>query len=197
MVMTNTSNITFDMILSERLGGGEKILWRGAPDARSRALRTLPISVVGVAMIVVSILWRQVALGGPHIDAAGQGNAMLLLALFGIPYVAIGVALCAAPLLVYRNNRRIQYAITNRRAVIAFGIRSAGFFEFAADDISDIYVRKSIIGPADVYFCHAGSRQTDGRRLADPAVFRGVDKPDDVVEHLKCVVNTKVKQLVD
>ena len=101
--------------LPERLPQGERILWQGAPDWKSLALRALHVRVV-VAYFAILFVWSVWA-------AMSEGTALgeaLLIAARLIPVTLAAVGLLAG--YAWLVHRTTVYTITNRRVVMRFGI---------------------------------------------------------------------------
>lgn len=101
--------------LPERLPQGERILWQGAPDWKSLALRALHVRVV-IAYFAILFVWSVWA-------AMSEGTALgeaLLIAARLIPVTLAAVGLLAG--YAWLVHRTTVYTITNRRVVMRFGI---------------------------------------------------------------------------
>jgi hypothetical protein len=101
--------------LPERLPQGEHILWQGAPDWQSLAIRALHVRAV-IAYFAILFVWS--------VWAAIMDGTALGAALF-IAVRLVPVTLAAAGLLAgyaWLVHRTTVYTITNRRVVMRFGI---------------------------------------------------------------------------
>ena len=93
---------------------GERILWRGRPDARvlfaPQDKVLMPISVVWTGGVVV-ILLTSIANGSQH-------GSQLYFSLLGVPFLAFGIYAIVGrfPVKVWKR-RHARYAITDQRAV--------------------------------------------------------------------------------
>ncbi len=93
-------------LLSAELDSGEHIVWRAQPLAHRRRRSSLPILLFALPWTAFSIFWVVMA------SAAG------VFALFGVPFVLVGLGMLSSPFLAARNARNSVYAITNRRVLI-------------------------------------------------------------------------------
>ena len=94
---------------------GERLLWQGAPDWKSLAVRAYHVRKVAGYFLVLAA-WRVgVGLNGGHTAAAIAVSCLFLLALGG---VAVGVL----SLLAYLNARSTVYSITSRRVLLRHGV---------------------------------------------------------------------------
>lgn len=98
--------------LPESLPAGERILWQGAPDWRSLALRMFRLRLV-VAYFAALLVWRLVETGG---DLGQFGRALIVTATMAA--LSVGVL----TLLGWLMARATVYTITNRRVVIRAGV---------------------------------------------------------------------------
>ena len=94
---------------------GERLLWQGAPDWKSLAVRAYHVRKVALYFSVL-VLWRiGVGIGSAHSPTAIAVSCAFLLALGGI---AIGVL----SLLAYFAARATVYSITSRRVLLRHGV---------------------------------------------------------------------------
>ena len=92
---------------------GERILWEGRPDVRTYSLRG------AWYLIPFSILWGGFAIFW-EVTAIASGGGVF--ALWGVPFVAIGLYMIFGRLLVARREAaNTAYALTDRRIVILTG----------------------------------------------------------------------------
>jgi len=97
------------------LPAGETLLWQGAPDWKSLAVRAYHIRKVAVYFALL-ILWRlAVGFRADH-DWSAMGVSCVLLVTAG------GLAIGVLALLAYLNARSTVYSITNRRVLMRHGV---------------------------------------------------------------------------
>ena len=94
---------------------GEKIVWKGRPDARESAKVGLFRFFFGIFFFSFSLFWMYMA-------TSMDGG---LFALFGLPFVAVGFWLVSGPARNYLKSARTYYAITNQRVITL--IRGKGY----------------------------------------------------------------------
>lgn len=101
--------------LPEQLPSGERILWQGAPDWRTLAVRVMHVRTLSVYFAVM-LLWRSGTVmydGGNMLDAL-QSIALLL------PLAVLALGMLS--LLAWLTARTTVYTLTNRRVVMRIGI---------------------------------------------------------------------------
>lgn len=102
---------------------GERVLWSGRPDPRilltSADAFLVPFSIFWAGF---AFFWEGGVLSGP---VKGDNPGLLFFALFGLPFVAIGLYVVAGRFVYKRyRKRRTLYAVTDRRALSLTTTRS-------------------------------------------------------------------------
>src|SRR5262245_29281266 len=96
------------MTIESSLDSGERLLWSGRPDRASYAERkSWPTFLVGIPFLAFALFWTYMASNGP-----------MPMALFGIPFIAVGLALVLSPAWHFLRARQTSYALTARRAIL-------------------------------------------------------------------------------
>ena len=175
--------------LRTELAPDERLLWSGAPPT---GLRLGPADVV---LVPFSLMW-----GGGALFWEAQvlrSNAPLFFALWGLPFVAVGVFLIAGRFFVDAWIRaRTTYAVTSQRVLIVQSGQSgqrisartvksiplASLTAIAASTRRDGTGRVVLGGAALPYGLTSGSR---GRRAAGVPTLEGVDNPEAVAELIR------------
>jgi hypothetical protein len=101
--------------LPARLPAGEKLLWQGAPEWRSLAIRAYHVRKVAVYFLALVLLRVGVGLSQGHALSAVAVSCVLLIAAGAF---AIGVL----SLLAYLTARSTVYSITSRRVLLRHGV---------------------------------------------------------------------------
>jgi hypothetical protein len=107
---------------------GETPLWAGMPDPLRSALPLLFLFVFGIGWSSIAFSFEGVALAGlfagrPGPDGSGNlhGWTALMMALFGLPFVAIGVGLLASPFVAAIRAMLTAHVVTNKRLLTVVG----------------------------------------------------------------------------
>jgi hypothetical protein len=129
-----------------RLLNGERILWSGQP---AQGLR---LTGRDTLLIPFSLVWGGFAVFW-EITVVRQGNAPGFFALWGVPFVLIGVYLVVGRFLLDAWIRRgMLYAVTNKRILI---LRAGPFSKFTAmplDRLPDASLSESAGGRGTILF---------------------------------------------
>lgn len=98
---------------------GELIRWAGMSSPGKSFLYTTPIWLMGIPWTAFTVFWEAMSIGtilgikgGPKGMATGMA---WMFALFGLPFVLIGLGMLAAPFFAARQARRTAYVLTDRR----------------------------------------------------------------------------------
>lgn len=116
---------TLQRLVSDELDRAERATWMAQPTPRAGfPWITLPMVLFGVFWTLFALFWTAAA-GGLLGDFGGGGKLQserLLFALFGVPFIAIGLAMLSSPYWMLRRLRRAAartvYVITDRRAIV-------------------------------------------------------------------------------
>jgi hypothetical protein len=103
-----------DLALHRELDAGETIVWQGMKLARVEPKGFL-IYLFALPWTGFALFWMSMAImltGGSEADGFGW-----MFALFGLPFVLIGLAMFAVPFLSYFQRGRILFAVTNTRVL--------------------------------------------------------------------------------
>jgi hypothetical protein len=118
-------------LVADELDRGEKIVWLGQPEPRPGVSWALLFpSCFAIPWTLFALFWMAAASGVFDVFFGGQGGGRLaggrvVFALFGLPFVVIGLVMFFSPLWMKRRLRRAAgrtaYVITDRRAIIFDG----------------------------------------------------------------------------
>ncbi|MEO0497929.1 MAG: photosynthetic complex putative assembly protein PuhB [Pseudomonadota bacterium] len=129
--------------LPEELPAGEEILWQGAPDWVSLAKRAFFVRAVGVYFGILAT-WRifEAVNGGSGI-ASGLLDAAALLPVAASALIVLG-------LLAYAYAQSTVYTLTNRRAVMRYGVALPMTINLPLNQIDSAAVRVHRDGTGDI-----------------------------------------------
>lgn len=136
--------------IEAELEPGENLEWIDQP---------IPRWITGdsIGAILFAIPWTAFALfwmwGASGFKAPNFATPQGLFALFGLPFVLIGLGMLSTPYWNYRRARRTAYALTDRRAVIyQGGLFASKVQTFAPHELKRIYRNEKADGSGDVVF---------------------------------------------
>ncbi|MEB3330309.1 MAG: hypothetical protein VKQ33_13870 [Candidatus Sericytochromatia bacterium] len=121
---------------------GEVLRWSGAPDPGAFAGGLGCAAGKGLVFTAFSGLWVATALG----DRAP------LLALFALPFLAVGLKLTTSPWTQRRRARGLTYGVTNRRVLLLQHGPPARCLAFSREEMGALEVTSRGTGRVDVYF---------------------------------------------
>jgi hypothetical protein len=156
--------------------GGERKLWAGQPDPRRIFLASLVIWLFGIPWTAFTLFWEAMALGalfGYGKSAPGWGGT--IMALWGLPFVAIGLGMMAAPFWLARTAKRTVYVLTDRRLVRFIEARKAITIQTTwPRDVHAIERTERADGSGDLKLSYGSKRDSDGDLVEKSETVTGV-----------------------
>jgi hypothetical protein len=143
-------NYELQQAVQAQLDSGEQLLWYGQPIPKRTMRTAMPIVLFGIVWTSFALFWMAGAAGFRIPDFSRLSES--LFALFGIPFVLIGLGLLASPYFVYKKAKRTVYAITNRRALIVIGGKSKFIQSYSGKEIGTISRSERADGTGDIFF---------------------------------------------
>ncbi len=112
------------LALERELRGEEAVVWHGWQLGRLE-LRSFGQYLFAIPWTAFAVMWTTLAaVGVAHSGVEGPGWIVWAFPLFGVPFVAIGLAMLARPFVPLFQRGRVLYVITDRRALkLAMGRR--------------------------------------------------------------------------
>lgn len=145
------------------LNPGETIVWAGQPSP-GRAMRSaLPVLLFAIPWTAFSVFWTAMAGGMAWLSGDGP-SAEGMFALFGLPFILVGIGMLLSPYWAWRRAQKTMYLVTNQRAIVGTSARD-GFTiaGYLPDELADLTltVRKDGSGSIDL--------RSDARRATEQA----------------------------
>src|SRR5262245_23325549 len=136
-------------IESSLLDSGERLLWSGRPEPSRFALRKgWMFALFGVPFLAFALFWTYTA-------SKGAGP----MELFGLPFIAVGLSVVAAPVWYFLRGTQTTYVLTPRRTIT----NTAGMFgsrtSVPLDQIRFVELRQASSRFGDVLFVEILSSQ--------------------------------------
>lgn len=164
--------------LSEELEPGEELVWSGQPVPARAARAGRPIAVFGIPWTLFSLYW-----------VWGASQASVVFALFGLPFVAIGIGMLASPWLFARRAAASVYAITDRRVLTVLASFRSGheLRSFLPGELGQLRRVEHPDGTGDVILAMESRRDGEGGRQAVAVGLLSVRDPKAVEKRVKAL----------
>ncbi|XHS79026.1 PH domain-containing protein [Burkholderiaceae bacterium UC74_6] len=128
------------------LSAGEQMLWSGRPR------QGLVLRGADALMIPFSLLWCGFAIFWEY-NAATAPNAPVFFALWGVPFVCLGLYIVFGRFFIEARQRTAtHYAVTAERVLIVSGVFSREVKSLALKTLSDVSLRESSGGEGTITF---------------------------------------------
>ncbi|WP_439640714.1 PH domain-containing protein [Nevskia sp.] len=132
--------------IKKALGPGERVLWSGQP-RQGVYLRSADIMFVPF-----SVLWGGFAIFWEY-SVVTLPSAPLFMALFGIPFVAVGLYLIVGRFFIEARQRaNTHYAVTSQRIIIVSGLFSQGVKSLNLRTLSDLSLTENGSNYGSIFF---------------------------------------------
>ena len=147
--------------IESRLDPGEKLLWTGQP---KQGVRLQPQDAFMIPFSLMwggfSFFWEAGVLGLIHLGNSNrpQTTPPLFMAIFGIPFVLIGIYLIFGRFFFDAASRKKTfYAVTNQRLIILNSFLRFDLTSLDLDATSNLNLSERSDGSGDIVFGAAGS----------------------------------------
>lgn len=170
---------------------GERHLWVGRPDGARILRQGLWSYIFSVPWTVFSLAWISVPISvllfakSPDPWGGWGSGAMAVATLFGLPFVAVGIAMMLAPLKAGRLARRTVYVLTDKRLVLLTDgkVREVRTVPFDAITSVDLRVRRE--GYGDVTLRLGSRRDSEGDTVEVSETLIGISDPEGLERGLR------------
>jgi hypothetical protein len=165
--------------LAAEMTAGERLLWSGQPDPGASRRAELGIMFFAIPWMAFCLFWEGIAVA-LLIDAVGANQSKtpwgvaLAMALFGLPFVGIGLAMLSKPLTAARVAKGTIHAITSSRVISLMDDgRKRELSSRPAKSITAVSLReKGTIGHLKIAF--GTTRDSDGDRVVVSESWHGI-----------------------
>lgn len=143
-----------DPRIAQELEDHEELIWAGTPIPARMSRSAIPIMIFGIPWTAFSIFWILAASG---VLFGGFGGSLRILqvvfAIFGLPFVLIGVGMLTMPYWARLAAKRTLYALTDRRCIIwQPHLKSMTVKSYGPDDLKNMSRIVRSDGSGDVIF---------------------------------------------
>jgi hypothetical protein len=180
-------------LLRRELRAGEQLLWAGQPHPWTSGRRGFVVYLFAVPWTAFALFWEAMALAGWMSERGPQSTiewgAGIAMPLFGLPFIAIGIAMLSAPWWMAAAARRTIFGVTDQRAIALtlwrrLKVRSVD--GRAMGPISRVETRSGL-GSLSI---ETGShRDSDGDRVTDKFELDAIEDVAKVEELLRRVAD--------
>lgn len=188
MIAENIPQELLERVQNE-LEAGERIVWGGMPIPRFFTGASWFAVLFAIPWTGFSVFWMCMAAGFNQ-GGGGGGGFEILFALFGVPFVLIGLAMLLTPVWVYRAAKRTVYVLTDRRAITFEGGFRLKVRSYASKDLTRVYRVENRDGTGDVLFAQRNYRDSDGDRRVEELGFRQIDHVKEVERLVRQLAET-------
>ncbi|MHC4253542.1 MAG: hypothetical protein ACYS9X_30860 [Planctomycetota bacterium] len=178
--------------VDREVGRDEKIEWLGQPRSTRFLLTSLPMVLFGLPWTAFAVFWM-LAASGFVFEAEEASGPGAIFALFGLPFVLVGLGMLSSPFWMIRKARRIVYVVSDRRAIIIRGGWRTTVRSFSGRELSGMTRLEKSDGSGDIVF-HGGHSAAGapsflvGMAAAAGHGFAGVQNVREVEELLRKLV---------
>jgi len=176
--------------IDRELQPGESIKWVEQPVAQMFTLASLPVLFFDIPWTSFAIFWMWGALGFKVPDLSRGIQPEHLFALFGVPFVLIGVGMLSSPFWAWQAARKTVYLITNKRAILIQSGASTTIRSYTPAQINHTYRKEGRNGIGDVIIAVRKWKDSDGDQMTEEIGFIGIRNPQEVEKMLKNLAET-------
>lgn len=154
---------------------GESVLWVGKPETWHSALPAFAIWLFAIPWTAFALFWETMV-AGPFIfswlgwpvggkSPGSMGMTMMgVMALFGLPFILVGLGMLAAPFYMMRKLRRTGYVLTDKRLAILTDGRSISVKSYQPSQIQAVTRKEHPNTTGTVVVSLGFTRDSDGDR---------------------------------
>lgn len=178
--------------IDQELTSQESIRWIGQPQPKVSSLigSSLILFLFAIPWTAFSIFWMYGALGFKIPDLREGFQPQYLFALFGVPFVLVGLGMLASPFWIWRAAFEKVYIITNKRAIAFEGGRITTIRSYTPEQLANVYRRENNDGTGDVVITVRSWRDSDGDERKEDLGFISIPNPKEVETLLKELAQT-------
>ncbi len=142
---------------AEREFLGEQLVWADRPDRRIHALISAAIWLFAIPWTIFALFWMSVPTGALYEYYSGETigapkgapiTMMWIMALWGTPFVAIGIGMLVTPFRVLWKGHRTLYVLTNRRLAVLEGSKRVSITSIGPQEITGLSRKEGPDGAA-------------------------------------------------
>jgi hypothetical protein len=171
--------------INKEIEPGEFITWVEQPIPRFFTGASITSFLFGIPWTSFALFWTWGALGFELPDLQQGLQPQHIFALFGIPFVLIGVGMLFSPILLWQAARNTVYLVTDKRAVSIQDSWVTTIRSYLPHQLQNIYRKERTDGTGDVIITVRQWKDSDGNPSDEEIGFFGVRNPQDVENILR------------
>lgn len=170
---------------------GESIKWIEQPVPRFVTGASIVAVLFGIPWTSFALFWTWGALGFRLPSLSDGFRPEYLFALFGVPFILLGLGMLSSPWAVWEAARRTVYIVTDRRAIaIEGGWSVTTIRSYSPHELGYIFRRECADGTGDVIIIKRQWTDSDGDSMTEEIGFKGVRNPREMERILKMLAQT-------
>ena len=171
--------------VDQELQPGEYIRWVEQPIPRFLTSSSIVTFLFAIPWTSFALFWIWGALGQELPNFKEGIQFQHIFALFGLPFVFIGLGMLSSPLWVWYTAKQTVYLITAQRAIIIQGGRSTTIRSYSPEQLKDVYRKEKADGSGDVIIAIRQWEDRKGNQRSEEIGFLGVRNSQEVEKLLK------------
>lgn len=168
--------------VEKELDQDEQALWCAQPKPFRFARQALPAFVFAIPWTAFAVFWM---CGAAGFEVPDFSEGRHFFALFGLPFVLVGLAMLSSPLWMMSKARRTVYVVTQRRAILFEGGWGTTIRSFGPEKLTEMIRREKRDGSGDLIFEQRASTDSKGRRSTTEVGFLGIDGVREIEKVLR------------
>ncbi len=182
---------------AEREFLGERLVWADRPDRRIHALISAGIWLFGIPWTIFALSWTGVPVAALYEHYSGESigapkgapiTMMWVMALWGTPFIAVGIGMLATPFKVLWKGHRTLYVLTNRRLAVLEGGKNIIVTSIKPQEITGLSRKEGPDGRGTLIVDQGFTVDSDGDRVpkrSEFGVIGDVRRVETLVQQLK------------
>jgi len=171
-------------MIPKELDPDEQVLWWAQPKLSRFARQALPAFLFAIPWTAFAVFWMCGA-AGFQVPDFSEGRHFF--ALFGLPFVLVGLAMLSSPLWMMRKARRTVYVVTQSRAILFEGGWGTTIRSFGPEKLTEMIRRENRDGSGDLLFEQRARTDSEGGRSTTEVGFLGIEGVRDIEKVLTII----------
>jgi hypothetical protein len=181
-------------IIDKELEPRESITWVEQPIPRLFTLDSIFIFIFSIPWTAFAVYWMYEAAGSNIPDLREGIKPEYIFALFGVPFILVGLWMLSSPIRVWLKAFRTVYIITNKRAI---SIEDGWFTiikSYTPDQLKNVYRQQKRNGIGNVIITTRNVRNSEGSLRTEEIGFMNVRQAKEVEILLKKLADRYVQE---